>query len=150
MASYLLITHVSGIPQDDPNYGAHYSRYSADDIETMQDAAKERGETLAAAYKKCNGTTCKAYPEFDYTVEGIYRQMSPNYSDDVNVAITVPKAYANDAKDRFADFFGRIIADLSDRLEKGEDIGLCGNYELETAQMLRDAFQNGDIVLPTA
>lgn len=53
----------------------------------------------------------------------------------MRIEIEIPKEFEGDYNvDKFKDFFGRIIAEIiySD--------ACCGNYELETAQMLKKAF----------
>ncbi len=56
----------------------------------------------------------------------------------MKIAIEIPKEYEIDFKaDKFKDFFSRVIADMN---------CLCGNYETEIAQMLIEAFSNGEII----
>lgn len=56
----------------------------------------------------------------------------------MKIAIEIPKEYEIDLKtDKFKDFFSRVIADMN---------CLCGNYEAEIAQMLIEAFSNGEII----
>lgn len=50
----------------------------------------------------------------------------------MKILIDIPKEFEIDYRtDRFADFFGRVEADM--------DV-ICGNYERETADILRNAF----------
>lgn len=52
------------------------------------------------------------------------------------IQLEIPKEFENDYQnDRFDDFFRRVFADIDGR-------GMCGNYEVETAQMMHDAFEN--------
>ena len=51
--------------------------------------------------------------------------------------LTIPDEFKNDFnKDRFADCFERILADMSGYS------GLCGNYEQETVEMLAAVFKD--------
>lgn len=55
----------------------------------------------------------------------------------MKLMLTIPDEFKNDFnKDRFADCFERILADMSGHS------GLCGNYEQETVEMLAAAFKN--------
>lgn len=55
----------------------------------------------------------------------------------MKIAIEIPKEYEIDFKaDKFKDFFSRVIEDMN---------CLCGNYEKEIAEMLIEAFANGEI-----
>lgn len=55
----------------------------------------------------------------------------------MQITINIPKEFQNDfTTDRFNDFFGRILADMH---------CICGNYEKETADMLKEAFRNAEI-----
>lgn len=50
------------------------------------------------------------------------------------VMLEIPKEYENDyTTDRFANFFGRVCADIDNK-------GMCGRYEEEIAIMMRRAF----------
>ena len=44
-----------------------------------------------------------------------------------------------DASNKFQDFFGRVIADMADSLNR-DTPKLCGRYEMETATLLQRAF----------
>ena len=58
----------------------------------------------------------------------------------MRIEIEIPKEFEGDYNvDRFKDFFGRIIAEIiySD--------ACCGNYELETAKMLKKAFAESKV-----
>lgn len=58
----------------------------------------------------------------------------------MRIEIEIPKEFEADyIKDRFADFFGRVMADMDYN-------GMCGNYECETAEMLEKAFKNGVVL----
>lgn len=58
----------------------------------------------------------------------------------MRIEIEIPKEFEADCnKDRFEDFFGRVIADIDCN-------GMCGNYERETAEMLTEAFKNGVVL----
>lgn len=51
------------------------------------------------------------------------------------ITIKIPKEFKNDFNnDRFEEFFERVSADI-------DNTGLCGNYEKETAEMLKEAFK---------
>lgn len=57
----------------------------------------------------------------------------------MKITIEIPEEFNGDfQKDRFKEFFDRVIADID--ME-----GLCGNYEAETAEMLKNSFQNAKI-----
>lgn len=60
----------------------------------------------------------------------------PDYKEEsITVSIKVPKEFVFDYKmDKFKDFFERVACDI-----KGGT--LCGNYEQETAEMLKKAFE---------
>ncbi|MBR1421928.1 MAG: DUF3848 domain-containing protein [Ruminococcus sp.] len=58
---------------------------------------------------------------------------------------TTSANFDSDINDRFQDFFGRVIADIKCDLAS-DTIGVCGQYELETAEMLRDAFRNCKVI----
>lgn len=50
------------------------------------------------------------------------------------IQLEIPKEYENDYQnDRFDEFFRRVFADI-------DFTGMCGNYEIETVQMMADAF----------
>lgn len=49
--------------------------------------------------------------------------------------------------DKFEDFFNRICAEITVRLNHNEEL-VCGTLEYETATILRKSFQNG-VLLPT-
>ena len=54
----------------------------------------------------------------------------------MRIEIEIPKEFGADyAKDKFSDFFGRVMADINYN-------GLCGKYEQETAEILAEAFKN--------
>lgn len=54
----------------------------------------------------------------------------------MKLMLTIPDEFKNDFnKDRFADCFGRILADMSGYS------GLCGNYEQKTVEMLAAVFK---------
>lgn len=55
--------------------------------------------------------------------------------DGITVCLKIPKAFIIDYKtDKFKDFFERVICDVEDGV-------LCGNYEKETLEMLKKAFE---------
>lgn len=57
----------------------------------------------------------------------------------MRIEIEIPKEFEGDYNaDRFSDFFSRVICDIKDGV-------LCGNYEKETALMLRTAFHTSKI-----
>lgn len=49
--------------------------------------------------------------------------------------------FSNEITDSFQNFFGRVVSDIRSNVHNHR--GLTGNYELETAEMLKIAFQNG-------
>lgn len=56
----------------------------------------------------------------------------------MQIIIDIPKEFERDfTKDKFKDFFERVIADLN------HGSILCGRYEKETLEMLEKAFING-------
>ena len=58
----------------------------------------------------------------------------------MRIEIEIPKEFEKDYnEDRFKDFFERVLAEIiySD--------GCCGNYEEETAQMLKKAFEESKV-----
>lgn len=62
----------------------------------------------------------------------------------MKIIIDIPSEFEVDFNtDRFKDFFLRVAADIESNHSNCN--GICGNYEKETAEMLRDAFENGEI-----
>lgn len=58
----------------------------------------------------------------------------------MKIIIDIPTEFEVDFKtDKFKDFFSRVAVDI-------DFTGLCGNYEKETAEMFREAFENGEII----
>jgi len=58
----------------------------------------------------------------------------------MRIEIEIPKEFEGDYNaGKFKDFFGRVIADAT------YNDGLCGLYELETAQILQRAFAESKI-----
>ena len=58
----------------------------------------------------------------------------------MRIEIEIPKEFEGDYNaSKFKDFFGRVIADAT------YNDGLCGLYELETAQILQKAFAESKI-----
>lgn len=58
----------------------------------------------------------------------------------MKIIIDIPAEFEVDFNtDKFKDFFSRVVADIDCN-------GLCGNYEKETAEMFREAFENGETV----
>nr|DAE43923.1 MAG TPA: hypothetical protein [Caudoviricetes sp.] len=54
----------------------------------------------------------------------------------MKIEIEIPKEFEEDYQDnKFKEFFMRVIADVDGN-------GLCGLYEVETAYMFWEAFQN--------
>ena len=52
------------------------------------------------------------------------------------IQLEIPSEFeSNYDNDRFLDFFRRVLEDIDCN-------GLCGNYEVETAEMMADAFKN--------
>lgn len=61
----------------------------------------------------------------------------------MNIMVKPPQEWEKEfKKDRFAEFFGRVIADLN----CDEARTLVGNYELETLNMLKEAFANVEVM----
>lgn len=61
----------------------------------------------------------------------------------MNIMVKLPQEWEKEfKKDRFAEFFGRVIADLN----CDEVRTLVGNYELETLNMLKEAFANVEVM----
>ena len=52
--------------------------------------------------------------------------------------IEIPKEFEDDGMTNFQDFFQRVLADI----DLSHYSGLCGNYEKETAEMLKKAFKD--------
>lgn len=63
----------------------------------------------------------------------------------MKVMIDIPKEFEEDLKDKFNEFFERLIADIDYALEKQEPL-LCGNYERETAEMFLKAFEKATVI----
>ena len=53
------------------------------------------------------------------------------------------KMFSKDIEDHFRDFWYRVIANITDTLNNDEGYSLCGRYELETATLLKRAFEKG-------
>ena len=53
------------------------------------------------------------------------------------------KLFKKDIETHFQDFWCRVIADITDALNNDEGYSLCGRYELETATLLKRAFEKG-------
>lgn len=61
----------------------------------------------------------------------------------MNIMVKLPQEWEKEfKKDRFVEFFGRVIADLN----CDEVRTLVGNYELETLNMLKEAFANVEVM----
>lgn len=62
----------------------------------------------------------------------------------MKIEIEIPEEFEKDyTADKFADFLGRVRADIDYN-------GMCGNYERETADVLAEAFKNSRVVQPVA
>lgn len=62
----------------------------------------------------------------------------------MRIEIEIPKEFEKDyTADKFADFLGRVKADIDYN-------GMCGNYERETADVLAEAFKNSRVVRSVA
>ncbi len=60
----------------------------------------------------------------------------------MQIVIDIPEyEFKSDIEDNFQDFFQRVIVDISNN-----NSTLCGNYELETAQMLLSAFKYATVL----
>ena len=65
----------------------------------------------------------------------------------MKVALKIPKEFEIDYnKDKFKDFFDRVIAEINYSLDHNQNLCLLGNYEKETAIMFREALDNAEIV----
>lgn len=61
----------------------------------------------------------------------------------MKVIIEIPKEFEVDfIKNKFEECYGRVLSDL----KSSEGIMLCGNYELETLEMFKNAFQSAIIL----
>lgn len=57
----------------------------------------------------------------------------------MKITVNIPKELEKDfSTDRFKEFFERVCADMTGN-------GCCGRYERETAEMLKDAFQEAEV-----
>lgn len=64
----------------------------------------------------------------------------------MKLIIDIPREFENHfGWDRFADSFNRIYGDIEHDIRCDIDHALSGNYELETIEMLKDAFKNAEI-----
>lgn len=64
----------------------------------------------------------------------------------MQILLDIPREFVEDFhKDRFTDCFMRLKSDTEDRLDS-HNILLAGNYEIETLDMLRKAFQHSVVV----
>lgn len=64
----------------------------------------------------------------------------------MKIAIDVPeKSFKYDINNKFQDFFGRLKEETREHMDDGTSL-LCGTYELETIQMLMDAFRKMETV----
>lgn len=63
----------------------------------------------------------------------------------MKVIIDIPKEFGEDIRDNFQDFFERVKVEIAHRVNT-DDTLLCGNYELETADMFLDAFKSMQII----
>lgn len=63
----------------------------------------------------------------------------------MKVIIDIPKEFEDDIKDNFQDFFNRLQAETEYHCENEENL-VCGNYELETIEMLLEAFKDMQLI----
>lgn len=64
----------------------------------------------------------------------------------MQILLNIPREFVEDFhKDRFTDCFMRLKSDTEDRLSNRNTL-LAGNYEIETLDMLRKAFQHSVVV----
>ena len=64
----------------------------------------------------------------------------------MKITIDVPeKVFKYDIKNKFQDFFERLEVETREHMNDGTSL-LCGTYELETIQMLMDAFRKMETV----
>ena len=62
----------------------------------------------------------------------------------MRIEIEIPEEFEKDyTTDKFADFLGRVRADIDYN-------GICGNYERETADVLAEAFKNSRVIQEVA
>lgn len=62
----------------------------------------------------------------------------------MKIEIEIPEEFEKDyTADKFADFLGRVRADIDYN-------GMCGNYERETADVLAEAFKNSKVIQEVA
>lgn len=60
----------------------------------------------------------------------------------MKIAIKIPKEFESDfTTDKFKECFDRVIVELKDTYKT-----VCGNYEMETLEMLKGAFQSASII----
>lgn len=65
--------------------------------------------------------------------------------DDMKFVIDIPeREFKGEIADRFQDFFMRLQAEIQHRLSSNDTL-VCGNYELETIEMLLKSFKNATI-----
>lgn len=58
----------------------------------------------------------------------------------MTIQLEIPKEFVCDYRDRFEEFFGRVLGDV-------ERTGvLCGRYECETIEMMKVAFKESTVV----
>lgn len=61
----------------------------------------------------------------------------------MKVTIEIPKEFeAEFVKNKFSETFNRIISDIDYHFLSTDDTFLSGNYEMETIEMLKKAFEN--------
>ena len=71
--------------------------------------------------------------------ERLKKKTDDDSNDCIRVTINIPRKYERDfSVDRFEEFFGRVVADI-------DCSGLCGKCEKETAEMLKEAFNNAKL-----
>lgn len=74
-------------------------------------------------------------------IQGVDSVLQEN---EMKLTIDIPKEFVRDFTDnKFEDCFRRLIADTRDRLNNKNTL-LVGNYEIETCEMLIEAFSNAE------
>ena len=59
----------------------------------------------------------------------------------MKIIIDVPEEFSNDCILKFQDFWDRVVTDMKNMMSSNL---LCSNYEIETAEMFRKAFKEGE------
>lgn len=63
----------------------------------------------------------------------------------MKVLINIPdNEFGVDIQNKFQDFFGRVKAEIDNRVKVGDTL-ICGVYEIETAEMFLKAFEQMEV-----